>query len=185
MRKKLKIGIVVLSAIIIIVASIFAVIDFDLASYSDTSTKTLNPTGATIGRALVVYSPGLSGAAKQDAAKIAENLQTKGYSVDLAGVRSGTAGNKSNYNIIVAGGPMYWGQVSSSIDGYLKTLPSNIKLGVFGATGSNTLVQSDFETLSNQVALDTHNSNVSIKLVLDGNETNDCAELVSTLIQQG
>ena len=158
---------------------------FDLSSYGASDNQTLNPSGSSIGRALVVYDPGFSGAAKQDATKIADDLQLKGYTVDLAGVRSGTADNKSGYNIVVAGGPMYWGQVSSSIDGYLKTVPNSVKLGVFGSTGSSTLSESDYTSLVNQVMSATHNENATIKLIRDGNETNDCADLVSTLVQQG
>jgi hypothetical protein len=185
MKKLLKIGIVVVVVIVVLLVSVFAVFTFDLMSYGATASETLNPVGSPVGRALVVYSPGLSGAAKQDATKIADGLQAKGYTVILAGVRSGTAGNNSGYNIIVAGGPMYFGKVSSSIDGYLKTLPSSAKLGVFGSTGSSTFVESDFASLRQQVASDTHSENVAVKLILDGNETNDCADLVSTLVQSG
>ncbi len=117
----------------------------DLASYGATGSETLNPSGNSVGRALVVYDPGLSGAAKQDATRIANDLRTKGYTVDLAGVRSGTAGTMFDYEIIIAGGTIYFGQMTSSIDGYLKTLPSNTrKIGVFGSTGSSTFSQSDF-----------------------------------------
>jgi hypothetical protein len=183
MRKLLKIVIVVFAVIIVLFISAFAAISFDLSSLGATGTETLNPASAPVGRALVVYSPGFSGAAKQDATRIAGDLQAKGYTVVLAGVRSETAGNNSGYSIIVAGGPMYWGQVSSSIDGYLKTLPNNATLGVFGATGSSTLVQSDYTSLNQQVASDTHDEKIAVKLILDGNETNDCADLVSILAQ--
>jgi len=76
---------------------------------------------------------------------------------------------------------MYFGQVSSSIDGYLKTLPNNTKLGVFASTGSNSYVESDSTSLKKQVASATHNENAVVKLIRDGNETNDCADLVSEL----
>ena len=185
MRKLWKIVLVVLIVIVVLIVSVFAAFALDLSSYGATGSETLNPTGASIGRALVVYDPGFSGAAKQDATKIADDLQAKGYTVILAGVRSGMASNESGYNIIVAGGPMYWGQVSSSIDGYLKTLPNNVKLGVFGSTGSSKFSESDFTSLINQVASATHIENVILKLILDGNETNDCADLVSTLLQEG
>ena len=184
MRKLLKVGIVVLVVIVILVVSLLAALFLDLTSYGATGSETLSPASASIGSALVVYDPGFSGAVKQDATTIAGDLQAKGYTVDLAGVRSGAAGNNSGYNIIVAGGPMYWGQVSSSIDGYLKTVPNNAKLGVFGSTGSSSFVQSDFVSLQNQVASDTHDARVAIKLILVGNETNDCADLVSTLLLQ-
>jgi flavorubredoxin len=185
MRRLWKIVLVVFLVLVVLVVSVFTAFAIDLSSYGATDSKSLNPTGTSIGRALVVYDPGFSGAAKQDATKIAEDLQTKGYTVNLAGVRSGTAGEKSGYDIIVAGGPMYWGEVSSSIDGYLKTVPNSVKLGVFGSTSSSTLYESDYTSLLNQVASATHNENAAIKLTRDGNETSDCADLVSKLVQQG
>jgi hypothetical protein len=176
------VGIVVIIIVVLIVIGI-AFIFLDLISYTATGSETLNPAGASVGRALVVYDPGLSGAAKDAATKIADDLQAKEYTVDLAGVRSGTADNKSGYKIIIAGGPMYFGKVTRSIDGYLRTLPSNARLGVFATTGSGNYVASDFTSLQKQVASDTNNGNVAIKLILSGNETNDCADLVSTLVQ--
>jgi flavorubredoxin len=183
MKKLLKVGIVVLVVIVVLFAAVFAAFSFDLSSYGATGSETLNPAGASVGRAMVVYDPGFSGAAKQDASRIADDLQSKGYTVILAGVRSRMATNESGYNIIVAGGPIYFGQVSSSIDGYLKTVPNNVKLGVFGSTGSSTFAESDFVSLQKQVASDTHNEKVAVKLILDGNETNNCAELVSALVE--
>ncbi len=182
MRKLLLIGIVAIVVIVVLIVSAFAVISLDLSSAGATGSETLNPAGTTIGQALVVYSPGFSGAAQRDAVKIAEDLKAGGYTVVLAGVRSGAASNQSGYDIIVAGGPMYWGQISSSIDGYLKTVPSHVELGVFGATGSSSFAQSDFDGLRNQVAASTHNEGVALKLIRDGNETSDCADLVSALV---
>jgi flavodoxin len=178
------IGIIILIVVVLVVL-MFAVINFDLMSYTATGSETLNPAGTSIGSALVVYSPGLSGAAKQAATIIAHDLQAKNYTVVLAGVRSGIVSDTSGYDLIVAGGPVYWAKVSSSIDGYLRTLPNNIRLGVFGTTGSSSYVESDLTSLREQVASDTHNEKAIIKLVLAGNETNDCADLVSTLMQQG
>jgi len=186
-KRWLKVGIIVLAVIVILFVSVFATIYLDLAGYFATSSERLNPSMATVGRALVVYSPGLSGAAKADAREIADDLQAKGYTVDLAGVRSTIAGNQSGYNIIVAGGPIYFGKLSSSIDEYLKNLhadnsTNNPRLGVFGSTGSGTYSPSDFASLKEQVISDTANGNAKIKLILSGNETNDCANLVSMLV---
>ena len=102
--------IVGLVIVLIIVASIaaFAFITLDLMSYTATGSKTLSLARSPKGNALVVYGPGLSGAAKKAANDIAEDIKFKGYKVDLAGVRSKTAANISDYNIIIAGGPMYW-----------------------------------------------------------------------------
>ena len=183
-RKLLKIVIIVFAIILVLIVSAFAALSLDISSFGATGSETLNPTGNPIGRALVVYDPGFSGAAKQDAAKIADNLQAEGYTVDLAGVRSATAGTKTGYDVIVAGGPIYFGQVSSSIGEYLKIVPTNVKLGVFGATGSSTFSENDFTSFANQVTHATQNENVTLKLILDGNEANDCADLVTKLLQQ-
>ncbi len=188
MRTRKKLLIVVLAIVIVLIVligSAFAAITLDWSSLGATGSETLNPAGASVGQALVVYSPGFSGAAQRDAAKVANELQAKGYTVNLAGVRSNTASDNSGYKIIVAGGPMYFGQVSSSIGEYLKTVPSTAKLGVFGSTGSTSFSQSDFDLFQSQVALATHNGKAVLKLIVDGNETSDCADLVSKLVQQG
>ena len=183
MRKLFKIVLIVLVVIVIVIVSLLAVLLLDLTSYSATGSETLSPVGTNAGRAMVVYDPGFSGAAKQDASKIAGDLQAKGYTVILAGVRSGSAGNVSGYSIIVAGGPLYWGKVTSSIDGFLKTVPNSTKLGVFASTGSSSYSASDFASLQDQVASDTQNGRTAVRLILDGNETSNCADLVTTLIQ--
>jgi flavorubredoxin len=183
MNKILKIVGIFFLTIVVVVAFGLAVVVLDLASYTASEGKTLTPDGDSMGKALVVYSPGLSGAATQDAIKIAEDLQRKGYTVNLAGVHSQLAENNVGYDIIAVGGPMYWGQVSGSIDAYLKTIPQNVTLGVFGSTGYDKLGTSDFTSLTNQVASNTQNTNVAIKLILTGNETNDCTALVSDLVK--
>jgi len=186
--KKFRIVGIVVVVIIALLISVFAVFTFDLMSYGATASETLNPVGTPVGSALVVYNPGLSGSAKQAATIIAGDLQAKGYTVDLAGVRSKTATNPSSYDIIVAGGPMYWGELSSSVAGYLKPLTlSNEKVGIFGTTGSSKYSESDFQSFENQFSSLTNSSQfhgkVVMKLILDGNETQNCADLVNSLMQ--
>jgi menaquinone-dependent protoporphyrinogen IX oxidase len=186
MRKILKIVGIIIIAFVIIFSSVLAALALDLTSYNATATETLNPAGSPVGHAIVVYDPGFSGSAKLAATKIAEDLQAKEYTVDLAGVKSATAGQTSNYAIIVAGGPMYWGQAASSIEGYLKTLTNSnqTKLGVYVTTGSSQYSSSDFQSLQQQLASVTNNlSQVKIQMVLDGNQTQNCADLVESLLQ--
>jgi menaquinone-dependent protoporphyrinogen IX oxidase len=184
MKKFRNMGIVVHVVIIVLLVSVFAVLTFDLASYVATGSETLNPIGTPVGSALVVYNPGLSGSAKQAATIIAGDLQTKGYTVDLAGVSSKTATNPSSYDIIVAGGPMYFGKATSSIEGYLKTITQQqpAKLGVFVTTGSSQYSESDFLSLQQQVASAT-NHHATIRMILNGNETQNCADLTASLLQ--
>jgi hypothetical protein len=84
MKKILKIIAIIFITLVVGFGAVFAAFALDLASYTATSSETLKHTGTSIGQALVVYDPGFSGAAKQAASKIAEDLQAKGYTVDLA-----------------------------------------------------------------------------------------------------
>lgn len=61
----------------------FSVIRLDLASYTATSAETLNPTGTSVGDALVVYAPGITGTAKKTATEIANELKSKGVQYHL------------------------------------------------------------------------------------------------------
>ena len=66
--------------IIIIALIITGTIGFILyrMSYTATKTETLNPSVTPIGNALVVYDPGISGAAKDLATVIASDYKSKG-----------------------------------------------------------------------------------------------------------
>jgi flagellar basal body-associated protein FliL len=75
MKKIFKI-ILIAFAILIIVGVVFAGIVFmNLTAYTATGSETLTATGQEMGKALVVYDPGLTGAAKDVADKIALNLR--------------------------------------------------------------------------------------------------------------
>lgn len=119
--------------IIIVTLGVF----LDVMSYTAIGRVTLDPAGASTGRALVVYDPGVSGSAKRNAGKIAGDLQTKGYIVDLAGIRNRTAGNVSNYDVIIIGGPTYGDRLGKAARSYLENLkvPPGTRVGVF-ATGT-------------------------------------------------
>lgn len=183
------IGLVIGLLILFIIVS-FVIIRIDLASYTATGAETLSPTGTTVGNALVVYTPGLSGAAKKAAAEIANELKSKGYTVTLAGVRNAAATNTSDYDIIIAGGPIYGAKVSSSIDTYLKTLTitEKAKLGVFGTTGtgSHQFSNEDLTMLKDQVASLQRGKNATLKLIRDRDEKNatqDYEDFVSAMVQ--
>ncbi|MDD1776145.1 MAG: hypothetical protein LUP94_02200 [Candidatus Methanomethylicus sp.] len=182
LKKLMMIGIVIVAIVAVAAVAAIAVISLDLFSYGATSSQTLNPSGF-MGMAMVVYDPGVSGAAQQAATLIANDLVARNYTVVLAGVRSATVSNTSGYSIIIAGGPMYFGKVSSSIEGFLRTVPQSAVLGVFGTTGSGTFSASDFASLGQQVASASGNDMVALRLILQGNETSDCADLASTLVQ--
>ena len=91
----------------------------DLAAYTATGSQTLTPTGTSIGKAIVIYDPGLSGTAKGVADKVASDLQTKGFTVTLAGIKSSAVANTTEYRVIVVGGPVYAGALTSSVKDFL------------------------------------------------------------------
>ncbi|HMK45426.1 MAG TPA: hypothetical protein VK436_02265 [Methanocella sp.] len=129
-------------AIVLIVIAVMGgmiFVSMDIMSHLATGNETLSPAGTPTGRALVVYDPGVSGAAKSAAVQIARNLQSKGYTIDLAGVNSESAGNTYGYDVIAVGGPTYGGVPSRSITAFLKALKptDDAKVGVF-ATGGFT-----------------------------------------------
>ena len=138
------IGLIVVGIVLIAIA-IGALFCGDLMSYTDTGSKVLSPAGAPAGNALVVYNPGLSGGAKNAAAVIAGDLQSKGYTVNLAGIKSAAAANISGYNVVIAGGPMYFGRVSNSVDAYLTALKpqKDVTIGVFATTGASQFNDGD------------------------------------------
>jgi flavodoxin len=161
----------------------------DIMSYTDTGSKVLNPAGASNGRALVVYNPGLSGAAKNAANEIAGDLQSKGYTVTLGGIKSPAAANVSGYEVVIAGGPMYWGRVSNSVDAYLKALKpqKDVAVGVFGTTGAPQFNDGDIATFGEQVATDlgsvTLDKKAVTKTIRSGDAGNtDCSDLVSAVV---
>ncbi len=178
--------IVVVAAVGIVMGVLFC---GDIMSYTDTGSHVLNPAGTSVGKALVVYNPGVSGAAKSAAAEIAGDLQSKGYTVTLGGIKSTAAADASGYDVIIAGGPMYWGRVSNSVDSYLKALKpqKDVAVGVFGTTGSAQFHDSDIATFGEQVSTDLGSVNLDKKAatqtIRSGDASNtDCSALVSAMV---
>lgn len=169
-------------AVIIIAFVTAGFIFYDVISYTATGSETLNPNGTSVGKAMVVYDPGLSGASETAARAIANQLQINGYTVELAGISSSEATKTSDYGIIVVGGPIYAGNASSSVKEYLKALqPSpGTRLGVF-STGSDPDTAKDNALLVKEAAPLSENNtlqiNAGIKIVsaqgIDKQKIND------------
>lgn len=141
---------------IIVILVIFGVMGFvmyDFMSYTAADSQNLSPTESEVGKALVVYDPGLSGQPKDAAEAIAKDLQEKGYFVTLTGISSEEAKNTSGYNIIVVGGPIYAANASKSVQSYLSALkPDNdAKIAVF-AVGEDADILNNPEMLKKEVA---------------------------------
>jgi flavorubredoxin len=186
MRKILKIIIVVFVLLIIVGVASFCIVILDVAGSLATNTHSL-PNGEPIGQALVVYDPGLSGGAKDVATKIGYDLQTAGYNVVLAGVKSSTAANITGYNVIVVGGPIYAGKPASSVQSFLDAFnpPATATVGVFGFgsvkidDSNSTLVQNDVAPLHSG---STVNLSATVKVVSGNDVDAKCQDFVNRLL---
>jgi flavodoxin len=134
MRMAFEIILIIVAVVVIAIVLSIVVSGLNVSAYAATSFKTLAPFGASVGNALVVYDPGLSGKAKGFAGKVASDLQGKGYTVTLAGIKSSAASHASNYSVIVVGGPIYGGKPTVSVRDTVDKLSmsSGAKLGLFG-----------------------------------------------------
>jgi flavorubredoxin len=183
MRKLLKIILFVFVLLIVFGISSFGIVILDVAGNLATDIHPL-PNGAPIGQAIVVYDPGLTGGAKDVATKIGYDVQSEGYNVVLAGVRSSTAANITGYDIIVVGGPIYAGKPAGTIQAYLNRLnpPATAKIGVFGY-GSVRIGDVNQTTVNQEVAPLPSNTAVTltaaIKLTSNDNLDIKCQEFVN------
>jgi flavodoxin len=182
-----KIAAISIIVLIVAVFGVMGLVIFDVMSYTATGSEKLSPNGTAAGTALVVYDPGFSGQAQKVATTIAQDLEKKGYEVELAGISSSAAKNNSNYDIIVVGGPVYAGNVSSSVQTFLNALkPSNgTKVAAF-VTGSDPDVAKDPELLLKQAAPLAENSTMNITAVMKVVPADDiskkCAAFVEAIL---
>ena len=107
--------------------------------FGSSGSETLKTAGNVTGKALIVYDPGLSGGTKSAAFQMAKVLNSKGYVVTVAGVRSSDAANISGYDVLIVGSPTYGAKPTGPIESYLIGLkPSeNILIGVYSLSGGN------------------------------------------------
>jgi flavorubredoxin len=168
--------------VILAIIVVAGVIVWGISYYNSTSSNTLNPNSNVTGTALIVYDPGLSGAPKNVATKMANELQQKGYEVKLAGIRSNDAVNVTGYNVILVGGPTYAGDASSVVKTYLEGLniPQNVTVGVF-SVGSGADDQ-DSNMIMQQI-LQNKNVTVKVSVKFDNNSVqNDYSKYISQLL---
>ncbi len=189
----MTLGLVVAAIIVVAVAAgivMGALFCGDVMSYTGPGSKILDPAGVPVGKALVAFNPGLSGEARSAAETIAGDLQSKGYAVNLVGIKNAAAANITGYDVVIAGGPMYWGRVCNSVDAYINALkPQNgIRLGVYGTTGSGEFHDSDIASFGKQVAATpyygTLGKSVVAKTIRNGAAAStDCSDFVSAMLQ--
>ncbi len=119
----------IILALIVVVGVVIWGVTYD----NSLGSETLKPSGNITGKALIVYDPGWSGATKNVATKMGQELQSKGYEVTVVGVRSIAALNVTDYNLFIFGSPTYGGNPSGLVDSYIDNLnlTQNVTIGVF------------------------------------------------------
>ncbi|MGO8807764.1 MAG: flavodoxin family protein [Candidatus Bathyarchaeia archaeon] len=178
MRKIFKIILAVFLAIITFGVAGLSVVFLDVAAYTATGSRTL-PGPPIMAKALVVYDPGITGAAKNIADKIAGDLG--GYNVELAGIKSAAAtANISQYAVIVVGGPIYAGNAADSVKAYLGNLKpmTETRIGVFGV-GSFSYPNQNVAPLSSG---DTLTIKETLKINTNQDATTESAQFVTKLL---
>lgn len=186
MKKMLKIILAVFAALVIIVAIFGAIFFLDLASYTATGSQTLMPTGESVGTALVLYDPGLSGASTRVAEKVAAALQVQGLTVTLAGIKSSAAANTAGYDVIVVGGPIYAGGPTLSVKDALNSISTDsgsATVGVFGS-GQGESSPEDIAQIRSAVPALSSGGALSEAVVLKIGETEDLDARASEFVNQ-
>ena len=186
MRKIFKIILVVFAVLIIGVVSFGAIIFLDVAAYTATDSKTLTATGTFVGKALVIYDPGLSGTSKGVADKVASDLQAKGYTVTLAGIKSSDAGDTSGFKVIVVGGPVYAGALTSSVKDALKNIDKSdgqgTKMGIYGS-GQGATTPEDVAQIKQSIP-SSSDSSLSETVVVKIGEKEDLSARAQDFVNQ-
>ncbi len=186
MRKIFKVIIAVFAIFIIAVAAFGAIVFLDLSAYvAGGASQMLLPSGASAGTALVVYDPGLSGAAKGVAEKVASELQVKGYTVTLAGIKSSDATHVLGAKIVVAGGPVYAGALTGSVKDFLNSLSpdSGAKVGVFGS-GSGAQEDMDLANMRSSVAALSEGGSLQNAVVVKIGQSEDVTARTQAFVDQ-
>jgi flavodoxin len=178
------IGIGIILVIIVALGAV-AFISYDMGNRATVS-ESLNPNGAIVGNALVVYDPSITDNTKNVASLIAGDLQAKGYKADLVGIKSEKALNASKYNVIVVGGPIYGGNTGEAVKKYLEILKpvEDTKIGVFATGDPHT---TDEAMIKNHIVPIPENNTLQINavmiLAMNDDKTKKCAVFVDNLLK--
>jgi flavorubredoxin len=181
--KIIGLAIAIVLILFVAFAAFMGYVGSDALSSQATGSELLKPDAET-GKAIVVYNPGLSGASKDAATQIANDLKARGYEVMLAGVKSEAAANVSGYDVIVAGGPIYGGKPSPSIGSYLQALvpsPGTI-VGVFGTGGGHSANENATSEVASLPDGGTLTVKSAVKIAMGDDTDNKCEEFVAELL---
>jgi flavodoxin len=185
MRRIFKIVLAVIVVLVLLVVAFGAVIFLDLASYTATGSKTLTPTVEPMGTALVLYDPGLTGAATRVANQVGADLLAKNMTVTVAGIKSIQAANTTGYDIIIIGGPTYAGAPTASVKDALSNLQhdSDAHIGVY-CSGQGSTTPEDVSAIKDAVPVLQSGGALSNAVVVKIGEGEDLNARVQDFVNQ-
>ena len=127
----------IIALLVIFIIIVAIVTQFDLMSYTATGHETLTPDNNVKGKTLIVYDPGIMGMGQHSAHWMGEDLRTRGYSVNISGIRSPGIENATENDMVIVIGPTYFGGPTGPITSYLNKvqIKSDAKVGVYSISG--------------------------------------------------
>ncbi len=123
---------------------------------------------------------------------MAGDLQQKGFTVTLAGIKSASAANASSYGVVVAGGPVYAGALTASVKDFLNNLPAGhasegpyilTTVGVFGS-GQGATDPTDIASIKTSVPALSENGTLSGAVVAKIGQSEDLGIRAQDFVNQ-
>lgn len=130
-RTTLLAGIFVITVLAFLI-TVMAAAYIDVQGYLATDSKTYTANGPVSGKAIIVYSPGLSGQVEGAVNSVAAGLAEHGYEVIVAGVSSRQAQDLSGYDLVIIGSPNYGARPTARVKEYIQNMPpcEEVAIGV-------------------------------------------------------
>ncbi len=149
----------IISLLVIFIIIVAIVTQFDLMSYTASGHQTLTPDGNVTGKALIVYDPGIMGMGTRSAHWMGDDLRTRGYSVNISGIRSPGIENATENEMVIVIGPTYFGGPTGPITSYLNSiqLKPDAIVGIYAVSG----IQGDDAGMQMRTVLE--NRSVAVK----------------------
>lgn len=166
MKKKRKLGIKLLIALLIVIGITVISVGGWLASVTGALSKVHSTDEVIIGdglkTALIIYQPSSNDTTSNVTLELAQQLADNGYTVTINYPSQTLDYDVDVYDVIVFGTPVYMGKVSSVLENYIKSLQIEEKEVLLYVTGMNLDDTTELSTMAEW--LDSSNSIDAIKL---------------------